>query len=79
MFRVIKPGKAAILKVANWRKKGRLVTFTRDTIEACEAAGFVLHDELICVEPAPLGLAFPGTSNGPIDTSTRAIKLPWCS
>jgi DNA modification methylase len=58
MLRVIKAGRFCVYKVGNWRRNGRLVLFVRDTIETFEKAGWIVHDEIICVEPAPLGLGF---------------------
>ncbi|MBW2006015.1 MAG: hypothetical protein JRI72_15720 [Deltaproteobacteria bacterium] len=58
IFRVIRAGKFCAFKVANWRKGGRLVLFVSHTLAAFQEVGWVLHDELICAEPAPLGLGF---------------------
>lgn len=62
LLRITKPLKFCAFKVANWRKNGRLVQFVRDTQETFEAAGWELHDELICVERAPLGLGWSWAS-----------------
>lgn len=58
LLRVVKPGKFAVLKVANWRKGGRMVMFTPDTLRVFTEAGWAIHDELICVESAPMSLGF---------------------
>ncbi len=58
LLSVVKPGRFAALKVSNWRKGGRLVTFTWDTLRTFTEAGWDIHDELICVEQAPMAVAF---------------------
>lgn len=58
LLRVVSPNGFCALKVGNWRKSGRIVHFVRDTLRTFEAAGWTLHDELICVEQAPQALAF---------------------
>ena len=53
--RMIKPEGFCVYKVGDWRVKGRIVPFTYDTQAVFAEAGWILHDVLICVEPAPLG------------------------
>ncbi len=62
LLRAMKPGGFCALKVGNWRRNGRMIMFARDTLDIFEKAGWRIHDELICVEPAPLALAFSWAS-----------------
>lgn len=55
MARLLKPSGFCVFKVGDWRVKGRIVPFAYDTQRLFAEAGLVLHDVLICVEPAPLG------------------------
>lgn len=58
LLRVVKPGRFAALKVGNWRKGRRMVMFTPDTLRVFTEAGWAIHDELICVEAAPMALGY---------------------